>query len=125
MRKEAERHAEEDRRRRELIDLRNQADQMVYQMEKMVKDTADKLSETDRSPVQSAIAKVKEVMNRDDAQAIRRALEELQQAAQAMAQHMQARQTAGAQAAQTADSRNGRSGQGQDEVVDAEYEVKA
>ena len=50
MRKEAEAHAEEDRRKRELIDARNQADQMVYQVEKLLKDNAGKLSEADRGP---------------------------------------------------------------------------
>ena len=103
MRKEAEAHAEEDRRKRELIDARNQADQMVYQMEKLLKDNAGKLSEADRAPVQAAIAKVKEAMSRDDVQAIRRAIEDLQQASQAMAQHMQ----------RPADGRRRRGGLGQ------------
>ena len=62
MRKEAESHAEEDRRKRDLIDARNQADQLVYQVEKMMKEAGDKLSESDKAPVQSAIARVREVM---------------------------------------------------------------
>jgi molecular chaperone DnaK len=124
MRKEAETHAEEDRRRRELIDARNQADQLTYQMEKLLKDNADKLPETDRAPVQAAIARVKEAMNRDDLQALRRAIEDLQAASQAMAQHMQGRQTAGARTGTGGNGRDGQTGQGRDDVIDAEYEVK-
>jgi len=126
MRKEAEAHAEEDRRRREVIDARNQADQTIYQIEKMLKDNAGKLSEQDQAPVQAAIARAREAMNRDDAQAIRRALDELQQAAQAMAQHMRQQQPAGAGAgaAASGNGRNGQGGERKDDVIDAEFEVK-
>lgn len=125
MRKEAEAHAEEDRRRRELIDARIQADQMAYQVEKLLRDNADKLSEGDRAPVQSAIARVREVMNGDDLQAIRRAINDLQQASQAMAQHMQGRQQpVGAGVGATGNGHAGPDGAGTDDVVDAEFEVK-
>jgi hypothetical protein len=65
-------------------------------------------------------------MNRDDAQAIRRALDELQQAAQAMAQHMQQQQPAGAGAgaAASGNGRNGQGGERKDDIIDAEFEVK-
>jgi molecular chaperone DnaK len=126
MRKEAELHAEADRKRREVIDTRNQADQMVFQVEKILKDNAGTLSEPDQAPVRSAIARVKDVMAGDDASAIRRAIEELQAASQAMAQHMQSRQTAGAGASGNGNGRRGgpSQGQGQDDVIDAEFEVK-
>jgi molecular chaperone DnaK len=124
MRKEAEAHAEEDRRRRELIDTRNQADQLVYQVEKVLRDNADKLSEPDRAPVQAAISKAKEVAPRDDLQAIHRAINELQQAAQAMAQHLQARQAGGPAAGTTGNGRSGQGTQGKEAVIDAEFEVK-
>jgi molecular chaperone DnaK len=125
MRREAEAHAEEDRRRRELIEARNQADQLVYQVEKTLQDNAA-LYEGDKAPVQAAIAKVREVMNQDDISAIRRAVEDLRQASQAMAQHTQSRQAGGATAQSSGDGR-GRGepqGQGQDDVIDAEFEVK-
>ena len=96
MRKEAEAHAEEDRRKRELIDVSNQADQMVYQVEKLLKDNAGQLSEADRGPVQAAIEKVSAATGLDDVQEIRRAVEELRQASQAMGQHVRGRQTVGA-----------------------------
>ncbi|MDB5313665.1 MAG: Chaperone protein DnaK [Gemmataceae bacterium] len=127
MRREAEAHAEEDRRRRELIDARNQADQMVYQVEKVLKDTAAGLSEEDRAPVQAAIAKVREVMARDDLQAIRRAVEDLRQASQAMTQHVQGREAGGPAGGPGGDRRYeqaGKGGPGQEDVIDAEFEVK-
>jgi molecular chaperone DnaK len=122
MRKEAEARAEEDRRRRELIEARNQADQLVYQMEKLLRDNAGKLSETDRAPVQAAIARVREVMTRDDAAAIQRAVGELREVSNALAMHMESRQTAGAGPRPAGDGRG--QGQGQEDVVDAEFEVK-
>src|SRR5262249_49489004 len=94
-----------------------QADQVVYQVEKLLKDNADRLAETDRAPVQAAVARIKDVMNRDDVQAIRRAVEDLQAASQAMAQHMQGRRAASA-----APSGDGRDGQGKEDVIDAGLE---
>jgi molecular chaperone DnaK len=62
MRRDAEQHADEDKRRRELIDARNRADQMVWQMEKLLKDNADKITEADKAPIQAAMNHVREVM---------------------------------------------------------------
>jgi molecular chaperone DnaK len=125
MRKEAEVHAESDKRRRELIDVRNEADQLVYQMEKLLRENADKLSEPDRAPVQSAITQVKEIMKSEDAQSIRRGLEDLKSAAQAMSQHLHSRQSAGPGAGPSGNGHAEQSqGQGQEDVIDAEYEVK-
>ena len=124
MRREAEAHAEEDRRRRELIDTRNQADQLVYQVEKLLQDQSSTLTEADRGPVQAAIAKVREVMNRDDVAAIRRAIDDLRQASQAMAQHIQGRQAGGPTAEPAGAGRGGPQGRPQDDVIDAEFEVK-
>ncbi len=123
MRREADAHAEEDRRKRELIEARNQADQIVYQVEKLLRDNADKLSEGDRAPVQAAVARVKQEMSGSDVQAIRRAVEELQQASTAMAQHVQQGRRAEYATAGAATG-DGQAGQGKDDVIDAEYEVK-
>jgi molecular chaperone DnaK len=127
MRQEAEAHADEDRRRRDLIDTRNQADQLIYQSEKLLQENAATLSEKDQSPIQTAIGKLREVMSRDDIVAIRRAVEDLRQASQAMTQHIQNQQTTDTTAQPSGDARGNRSGQrGQDQrdVIDAEYEVK-
>ena len=64
MRKEAEAHAEEDKKKVELIDARNEADQIVFQIEKMLKEHGDKLAEQDKAAVQSAIEQDKQAMSR-------------------------------------------------------------
>src|SRR5438445_9337904 len=92
MRKEAEGHADEDKRKRELIDVRNQADQIIYAMEKMLKDNKDKVSESDKAPIQAAIEKVKKAASGDDVNAIKQSIEELHQASHAMAQHLYSQQ---------------------------------
>jgi molecular chaperone DnaK len=126
MRKEAETHADEDRQKRELIDARNKADQMIYQIEKLLKDNADKITDADRTPIQSAIEKLKQVASKDDAKGIEQAIHELEQASHAMAQHLYSRGQGGPGGAQSsggADAGDGRS-KGKDDVIDAEFEVK-
>ncbi|MER3415456.1 MAG: molecular chaperone DnaK [Gemmataceae bacterium] len=123
MRKEAELHAAEDKRKRELAESRNQADQMVYQIEKLLREHGDKLSEADKSAVQAAAEKVKEKAKGEDIAAIRQAIAELERASHAMSQHLY--QRAGAQA-QSATSEDGgqKGGDKKDDVIDAEFEVK-
>ncbi|RPI85610.1 MAG: molecular chaperone DnaK, partial [Chloroflexi bacterium] len=82
MRKEAEVHGEEDRKRKELIDVRNTADNMVYTAEKALRDLGDKVPADVRTQVEEKVGKVREVMNADDAQAIRKASDELTQVVQ-------------------------------------------
>jgi molecular chaperone DnaK len=77
MMKEAESHAEDDRRRREEIETRNRADQAVYAAERMLADTGDKIASADRSAVESAIAAVKSAVEGTDAGALDKALREL------------------------------------------------
>jgi molecular chaperone DnaK len=132
MRREAESHADEDRRRRELIDVRNQADQIIYQMEKLLKDNAAKITDADRAPIQSAIDRLKEVASKDDVQAIRQAIDSLQQASHAMAQHLYGQgggaggggAPGGGPSPEAGPSGDGRGGQGKEDVIDAEFEVK-
>jgi len=129
MSREAEAHAEDDRKRRELIDARNKADQMMYQMEKLLKDNADKLSEGDRAPIQSAIERLKQVASKDDVAAINQAIGELEQASHAMAQHLYSRGQGGPGPGGGAAGAAGPSGadgqaKGKDDVIDAEFEVK-
>jgi molecular chaperone DnaK len=133
MRKEAESHAEEDRRKFELIDARNHADQMVYQMEKLLKEHAAKITDSDKAPIQAAIEKVKQAASKDDVNAIKQAIEELQQASHAMAQHLYkggpggeagGGPGAGPGGGPSADGRGSSPEQGKDDVIDAEFEVK-
>jgi len=76
--KEAEMHAEEDKKRKELIDLRNQADAYIYSVEKSIKDLKDKISESQKSRVEDAIKKLKESLQTEDRERIRKDFEELQ-----------------------------------------------
>jgi molecular chaperone DnaK len=77
MMKEAESHAEEDRKRKEEIELRNRADQAVYGAERLIKDTGDKLGAADRQAIESAMEAVKKASEGTDTAAIERALEGL------------------------------------------------
>ncbi|HJQ79966.1 MAG TPA: molecular chaperone DnaK, partial [Lacipirellulaceae bacterium] len=77
MRKEAESHAEEDKKKRELIEARNQADSMAYQVEKTIKSQGDKLKESDKAALESAIARVREAAKGEDAAAIKSAVGDL------------------------------------------------
>jgi molecular chaperone DnaK len=80
MTRDAELHAEEDKKRRAAIEARNRADQLVYQAEKMVADAGDKLSEAEKAPVTAAIADVRTAMEGEDTAAIESAVERLMQA---------------------------------------------
>ena len=134
MRKDAEAHAEEDRKRRELVDTKNQADQFAWSTEKMLKEQGEKVSAEDRSQIESALNQLKEANKGDDIDSIKRAMENLQQASHKVAEEMY-KQAAGPEAAQAAagGAQPGQapSGEGEkpaskgdDDVIDAEYEVK-
>jgi len=84
MRKDAEAHADEDKKQREDIETRNEADNAVYRSEKMLKDSADKISGDDKGKIESAINEVKEAIKGGDASAIRSASEKLNEAWQAV-----------------------------------------
>jgi molecular chaperone DnaK len=123
MRREAESHADDDKKKRELIDARNEADQRIYQLEKLMKDNADKLSDGDKAPINAAIEKLKQSASRDDVADIRRAIGELEQASHAMAQHLYSKtQSAGAAPSGDGDKPAGEGKK--DDVIDAEFEVK-
>jgi molecular chaperone DnaK len=133
MKEDAEAHAEEDRKRRELIDLKNKADSMAYQTEKMLNEQGEKISGEDRSNIESAISNVREAAKGEDADAINKAISNLEQASHKVAQQMyESAQQATAGAAEGAQGTPGQAapggeqgGGGEDEdVIDAEYEVK-
>ncbi len=129
MRREAEQYAEMDRKRRELAEARNQADSLLYEIEKTVREHSDKLTEADKQAIERAANDLREKMKGEDAAAIRQAIENLQQAAHALAQHLYERAAtsagtgAGAGSGATSGGTSGSSGGG-DDVIDAEYEVK-
>src|SRR5216684_2891480 len=84
MRKDAEAHADDDRKHREEIEARNEADNAVYRSEKMLKDNAEKISGADKSKIESAIKEVREALKGGDGAAIKSASEKLNEAWQAV-----------------------------------------
>jgi len=129
MRKDADSHAEEDKRKRQLADLRNQADTMCWQLEKLMKEHEAKLSGADRQAMTSAIEKVREAAKGDNAESIKSALSQLEAASHAFSKSLYERATAGAQAGAgpapegAGAAKSGPSG-GEDDTIDAEFEVK-
>ncbi|MGW0765329.1 molecular chaperone DnaK [Streptomyces sp. NPDC002676] len=114
--REAEQHAEEDRRRREMAETRNQAEQLVYSTEKLIKDNPDKIPAEAKTETEAALADLKEKLKGEDTAAVRQAMDRAAQAAQkigtALYEQSRTEQPTGAQTP-------GPSGS-DDEVVDAE-----
>ncbi|MBX3416208.1 MAG: molecular chaperone DnaK [Pirellulaceae bacterium] len=121
MQKDAQSNAEEDRRKFELASARNQADNMCYQMEKMIKEHADKLQESDKAPLEAAIKKAREAAEGEDLDAIKSAVQELEQASHALSKVMY--EKAGQNAADNGPTADVGAGAG-DDAIDAEFEVK-
>ena len=120
--KDAEEHAEEDRKRREEVSVRNEAETLVYQTEKFLTDNAEKIPSDGKDKVQAAIDKAKEALKGDDIAALRTAIEEIKTESADMGQAMYEQTAAeGATAADggAADSNASDNG-GDDDVVDAE-----
>ncbi|MFZ2187820.1 MAG: molecular chaperone DnaK [Candidatus Moraniibacteriota bacterium] len=88
MTKDAEMHADEDKRKKELIEARNMADSLSYTTEKALKDAGDKLTADEKKPVEEAITELNKVKNGDDLEAIKKATETLSTAAQAIGQKL-------------------------------------
>ncbi|MGQ9669502.1 MAG: molecular chaperone DnaK [Desulfosoma sp.] len=123
--KEAEMHAEEDRRRRELVDTRNQADALIYSTEKTLRDLGDKVDAATRSQIDTQIEKLRKAMEGDDKRAIEKEMEQLTQVSHKLAEEMYKRTAeqqgqAGSQEAAAGSSASGR--KADDDVVDADFE---
>lgn len=116
--KEAEQFAEEDKKRKEAVDARNEADQMVYQCEKILADEGDKFSETDKTELQTKIDALKEALKGEDTEAIKAKQEELTQQFYKISEELykQAQAAAGAQGADA-----GAAGAGTDGYYDADF----
>ena len=123
--KEAEAHAAEDKAQKEGIEIRNNADSMVYQAEKLIKEMGDKAEAGQVDKAKAAIEKVKEALKGTDTEAIKKATEELQEplhaiSAAAYQQAQQAQQAAGGQQGGQAGQQQS-SGKQDDDVIDAEF----
>ncbi|HLW28025.1 MAG TPA: Hsp70 family protein, partial [Kiloniellales bacterium] len=116
--KEAEAHAEEDKRRRELVEARNQADSLVHTTEKTLADAGDKVSAAEKSEVESALNDLKAVKDGDDLEAIRSKTEALAQVSMKLGAAMYQQGDAGAQTGES----TAESGPAEEGVVDADFE---
>ncbi|MBI3013696.1 MAG: molecular chaperone DnaK [Candidatus Tectomicrobia bacterium] len=124
--KEAESHAEEDKRKRQEIEQRNQLDGLIYTVEKTLQENKDKLSEGEIKPLEEAIREAKDALQSQDAPRIQKANERLTQASHKLAEVMYQKVKSGKD--QTASSPSGTSASSspeEGEVVDAEYEDPA
>jgi molecular chaperone DnaK len=113
--REAEQHAAEDKRRREVIEARNQADALIYGTEKDLKAHSDKLSDADRRAIEEAITGLRTAMGSYDAGRIRQGIETLSRAAMRIGEAVQ-------RSAQTSTGSGGTAGPADEGVVDAEFE---
>jgi molecular chaperone DnaK len=129
LRREAEEHATEDKKKRELAELQNQADSMCFQLEKLMKEHKDKLSGADQSALEAAIKKTRDVAKGSDIDALKSALSELEQASHAVSKAMydsaSRAGTAGAAGPSPGSAPTGAGeGKPEEEAIDAEFEVK-
>ena len=86
--KEAEQHAEEDKKRKELVETKNQADNLVYSLEKLLKDNGDKLTDDDKKKLQEAIDKAKKDFESEDIEVVKKAIDELTNASNGIVSKM-------------------------------------
>jgi molecular chaperone DnaK len=120
--KEAEMHAEEDKREREKAEVRNEADTMIYSAEKNINDLGDKVSATDKAKTEEAIASLRKVLDSDDIQAIKNKTEALKQVSYDIAQELYKQQ--GTQQQAPGESSDTSSSQSDTKTAeDADYEV--
>ena len=124
MRKDAELHADEDKRKLEIINARNEADNTVFQIEKQLKEHGSKLSDSTKTVVQGAIDRVKESCKGEDAQAMKQATSDLITASQELAKHMSGGPGDAGQPGAAPGQGAAPGGKGGDDVIDAEFEVK-
>jgi molecular chaperone DnaK len=123
--KEAEKYAEEDKKRKEEIEVRNNADSVVYQTEKTLKELGDKVSPEDKSEIESKLSHVKELLNGNDTEEIKKATEELTEKFYAVSSKLYQQQNPGAAGPEgqqyTGEDNNNADDDG---AIHADYDVK-
>ncbi|SIT66275.1 molecular chaperone DnaK [Ectothiorhodosinus mongolicus] len=117
--KDAEAHAEEDKRFQELVSVRNQADNLIHASEKTLKDMGEQVSAEEKSSIETAIAELREAMNGDDKEKIETKTQQLGEVSGKLAERMYAQQAEAAQGDAEAQAQGSGSA---DDVVDAEFE---
>ncbi|RME86105.1 MAG: molecular chaperone DnaK [Planctomycetota bacterium] len=141
MQKEAEAHAEEDRKRRELVELKNQADSIAYQAEKTLKEHESKVSASDKEKITQAIEELKKVKDSDDKKAIENAIQKVQESLQEIGKILYQQAAGGPTGAPgggpggpggrttppgggASDQQGEQKSENEENVIDADYEVK-
>ncbi len=124
MRKDAEANAEQDRKQFEIAEAKNKASQQVHQLEKLMSENADKLSDEDKEPMNMAIAKVKEAAEGEDVAAIKQATDELDAASQAFSKVLYEKTEAAGGAEGDPAGASAPAGDADDDAIDADFEVK-
>lgn len=125
MQEDAKSHADDDRKKFDLANARNEADNMCYQLEKTMKEHEEKLQDGDSKPLEDAIAKVREAAKSDDVDSIKSAVAELEQASHAFSKAMY--ETTGATPendGSASESETPEAANSEDDAIDAEFEVK-
>jgi len=117
MRRDAEEHADEDRKMFELAEAKNRGENLVYQLEKTIKEQGEKLSDSDKAPLDAAIKKVRDAIKEGQTELIKSATSELEQASAAFSKTLY--EKAGA-----ASTSAGNETKPEDDAIDAEFEVK-
>ena len=120
MKKDAEAHEAEDKKFQELVEARNQADQLVIATEKTIKENEDKLQGTEKEDIEKAIEELKKVKDGDDVEAIRKSIEELSKVSQGFATRMYQEAAQAQQAAQGGETAGESNNSGANDVEDAE-----
>ncbi|MDR2439707.1 MAG: molecular chaperone DnaK [Planctomycetaceae bacterium] len=128
MQHDAELHADEDKKRRELVEAKNNAESMCFQLEKLLKENDANLNQTDKDAINAAIGKTREAVATDDLEQIKSATSQLEQASHAMSKAMYeaaAATNAAKQGAETAEAMGANpQAKSDDDAIDAEFEVK-
>ena len=132
MRQEAQEHASEDKQRRELVDLKNQADQLIYSVDRSLKDYGDKIGDAERSRINEVKQQLQDAVKGDDQAAIRTATSRLEEAAQAVAkavyekvgQQSGAQGQPGPQPGAQQEQQPTSEGKKDEDIIDADFEVK-
>jgi molecular chaperone DnaK len=116
--KDAESHAEEDKKRRELVEMRNQGEALVHSTEKMLKDFGDKVSATDKGAVESAVEELKTALSGEDKDAIKQKVDALAQASMKLGEALYQSNQGAAQSEPSGSAEGG----GGEDVVDVDFE---
>ena len=132
MKRDADSHADEDKKKRALVEARNEADSRAYQVEKLIKQQGDKLGAADKQALEAAITKVRDAAKGEDTSRIKSAIAELETASHAMSEAMYKAASAGAGGPASAGGSSpdggasaGGSSPADDDAIDAEFEVKS